>query len=50
MTKQSGLKNAKGKKPKKFYNDHHLKVLPKYPKEYLRCGNITEAINELYDV
>ena len=50
ITKQTGLSKAKGKKPKKIFNDHHLKVLPKYPKEYMRCSNLNDAIHELYDV
>lgn len=49
-SKQSIQGVTKGKKPKKILNDYHLKVLPKYPKEYLRCGNIMEVINELYEV
>ena len=48
---KAGLSAAsKAKKPKKVFNDYHLKVLPKYPKEYLRYGNIMEVINELYEV
>ena len=47
-------KPSKSSKPeiksKKMFNDLHLKVLPKYPKEYLRSHNITEVFNELEEV
>ena len=37
-------------KAKKIFNDFHLKVLPKYPKEYLKQQNITDVINDLEEV
>lgn len=44
-------KNSKPEiKSKKIFNDYHLKVLPKYPKEYLRNHNVTEVFNELEEV
>lgn len=45
---------GKGSKPemktKKNFNDFQLKVLPKYPKEYLKQQNITDVINDLEEV
>lgn len=37
-------------KTKKVFNDFHSKVLPKYPKEYLKQQNITDVINDLEEV
>ena len=51
----NGLKSNKTKKaPKikteKVFNDFNLKVLHKYPKEYLRNNDITKFINILEEV
>ena len=51
----NGLKSNKAKKtPKikteKVFNDFNLKVLHKYPKEYLRNNDITKFINILEEV
>ena len=52
MTKPaSRSKNSKPEiKSKKIFNDFHVQVLPKYPKEYLKQQNITDVINDLEEV
>jgi len=37
-------------KSKKVFNDFHHRVLPKYPKEYLRLPSLMDVINELEEI
>ena len=50
ISKQSKKSKKPEMKTKKVLNDFHLKVLPKFPKEYLKYQSIAECVNELEEV